>query len=182
MLLRILSYHQVMPSYLDFISVFGLQIEQRDLQFSGFRSQVTIRDREQPLEIQSLRRSGRLYQLFYNLKAVSSTTAETYPWSVRQAAIHHQFDIDQGTALWIITEGGRDLKASIQKLTGSKGRPVDQNFTKPVDCFRSSLAVHLLLCQWSTEQWRWYIQWLESEMVEKVRSSPVTGYLSNSIF
>src|ERR1700722_813047 len=76
MLLRILSYHQVMPAYLDFISVFGSQDDPKDLRFSGFREQTLISkgDKIRGPEVTSLGRSGRQIQLCYNLKAVACTS------------------------------------------------------------------------------------------------------------
>src|SRR6187402_2626297 len=110
MLLRILRYHQVMPGYLDFMAVFGSQNENRDLRFSGFREQTSITKPSRALEMRNLGRSGRQFQLCYNLKAVAckslpGTDLSEQQWSVRQAAIHHQFDVEEGTTLWIVTQG-----------------------------------------------------------------------------
>ncbi len=169
MFLRILSYHQVMAHYLDFISVFGSQSEPRDLRFSGFREQVSLNGRRKAPEIHSLGRSGRQYQLCFNLKGVTcltpmEKTTDGKRWSIRQAAVHHQFDVETGNTLWIITKGDKGLKERIEDMTGSQGRPEDQAFGTTQECFKSSLAVQLLQCHWSTENWRWYIQWLEAVM------------------
>jgi hypothetical protein len=174
MFLRILSYHQVMPSYLDFISVFGVQWEPRDLRFSGFREQLILGQSASTTAIPALGRSGRQYQLSFNLKGVSQVPIPNKPgrnrWSIRQAAIHHQFDVELGTTLWIVTKGDRDLKERIEDTTAPPpyGRIEDQSFDTPEECFRSSLAVHLLLCNWSTEEWRWYIQFLETSIEDEV--------------
>lgn len=169
MFLRILSYHQVMAHYLDFISVFGSQSEPRDLRFSGFREQVSLNGHRNAPEIHSLGRSGRQYQLCFNLKGVTcltpkEKTTDRKRWSIRQAAFHHQFDVETGIALWIITKGDKELKERIEDMTGPFGRSEDQAFGTTQECFKSSLAVHLLQCHWSTENWRWYIQWLEAVM------------------
>jgi hypothetical protein len=170
MLLRTLTYHQVMANYLDFISVFGSQSEPRDLRFSGFRENVSLSPALGPTNIEDLGRSGQQYQLCYNLKGVSSTMlANKKRWSIRQAAIHHQFDVVFGTTLWIITKGNRDLKDRIEDMTSPNGKAEDQSFGSPEQSFRSSLSVHLLLCNWSTEEWCWYIQWLEAEIEDEVR-------------
>ena len=114
MLLRLLSFHQVMPVYLDFLSVFGSQNEARDLRFSGFREQVALSITHRA-SIPELGRSGRQFQLSYNLKAVACKSAlgialTEQQWSIRQAAIHHQFDVESGLSLWIITQGRLFLK------------------------------------------------------------------------
>ena len=188
MLVRLLSYHQVMPTYLDFLSLFGSQIEPRELRYSAFREQTFLSDPPRAPEIASLGRSGRQFQLSYNLKAVaripsSNTSAKQTPWSIRQGAFHHQFDIVNGTTLWIVTkgkldkkekdEGKLDIKERIQAMTGQDGAPEDKSFARPEDCFRSSLAVHLVYAHWSLEEWRWYVQWLEKKVDDEVsRSGP----------
>lgn len=166
MLIRIASYHQVMPEYLDFISVFGQQSSPRELRFSGFREQVLLSKSVKGLSMPSLGRSGQQYQLCYNLKSVAclsaaDTTLKQKEWSIRQAAFYHQFDVGHGTTLWIVTKGDLEIKDRLQEMTGKDGRPEDRAFGTPEECFGSSLAVHLLYCHWSTEAWRWYLQWLE---------------------
>ncbi len=167
MLARILTYHQVMPSYLDFISVFGLQSEARDLRYSSFREQTLLSDPPRGPAVPKLGRSGRQFQLCYNLKSVTCLSAphtvplEEEEWSIRQAAFHHQFDVITGTTLWIVTKGDLVIKARAQEMTSERGRPEDKAFDTPEKCLKSSLAAHLLYCHWATEDWRWYIQWLE---------------------
>jgi hypothetical protein len=161
MLRRIMTYHQVMSAYLDFISVFGHQSRPRYLRFSGFREETVLSDPPRGLMIPDLGRSGRLFQLCYNLKAPAPRNDQKTLQSIRQAAIHHQFDAVEGTSLWIIAKGDDLLKTRIEQMTGPRGHAEDRTFTTVAECFRSSLAVHLLLCNWSTEEWRWYIQSFE---------------------
>lgn len=174
MMARILSYHQVMTGYLDFLSVFGSQSEPRDFRFSGFREQTALRSPPSGPAVLGLGRSGRQFQLSFNLKGVTclsppKTSMQHKKWSLRQAAIHHQFDVEFGTTLWIVTKGNLELKDRIQDLTGADGRPEDRSFGTVEESFKSSLSVHLLLGHWSTEEWRWYIQWLEEIIAYKTR-------------
>ena len=173
MLARILSYYQVMPSYLDFLLVFGVHKHSREKRFSGFRQQV-LWAKDSNLAIDCLGRSGREFQICYNLKAVAKstepgllTTSDKH-WSIRQGAFHHQFDMEKGNSLWIVTRTGLDIKQRIEELTGKSGRSEDRQFQTPAECLRSSLAVHLLLCHWSCENWRSYFQWLEDTMDSEV--------------
>lgn len=177
MLGKIFTYHQVMPSYLDFISVFGHQshrLEPRDLRFSGFRTQMSLAQSNRHAPASSIGRSGRQYQLSYNLKGVTfleedKTIGQQSEWSIRQAAIHHQFDVVEGTTLWVVTKGLDDLQQQYKELTGPNARPEDRSFGTPEECFRSSLAAHLLFCHWSTEDWRGYIRHLEDVVEENAR-------------
>jgi hypothetical protein len=164
-----------MPVYLDFMFVFGSQSEPRDLRFSGFREQTALWDSNPPRgpAAADLGRSGRQYQLCYNLKGVTLKSkneddASLNEWSIRQAAIHHQFDIIYGTTVWIITKGSSDLEDRFRNMTGKDGRPEDKSFETLEQCFRSSLSAHLLYCHWSTEDWRWYIGWMEEVIEEEV--------------
>lgn len=159
-----------MSSYLDFIYVFGKQKKSRDLGHTGFREQTLLSDR--PLQgpaISDLGRSGRQFQISYNLKAPYFREKPGKIWTIRQVAIHHQFDIIEGTSLWIITKGDhKDLKKYIEDLTGPNGRREDYDFTTPATCFASSLAVHTLLAHWASEDWRVRIRALEDDVDEAV--------------
>lgn len=174
MLVRILSYYQVMPSYLDFLFVFGLHKHSREKRFSGFRGDLKLA-KGQNLPIQSLGRSGRQFQLCYNLKTVAKWTEtgqlnpSLYHWTIRQGAFYHQFDVDNGTSLWLITRSGLDIKQRIETMTGPDGQSDDRQFQSPKQCLESSLSVHLLLCHWSSENWRAYLQWLEDTVENEVR-------------
>ncbi|KAK3325923.1 hypothetical protein B0H66DRAFT_600057 [Apodospora peruviana] len=43
---------------------------------------------------------------------------ESWRWSIRQAVFHHQFDVEQGTTLWILTSARNVLQRRIEQLTG----------------------------------------------------------------
>jgi hypothetical protein len=179
--MRILTWHQVMPAFLDFMYVFGEQVEQPDLRFSGFREQTNLGASFRRLSIPSLGRSGRQFQICYNLKNVELKQRHKEDflhdeWSIRQAAIHHQFDIVEGTTLWMIVKGSLDLQQRFKELTGKDARPEDKNFGTAEESFRASLSAHLLWCYWSTDDWRSYLRWLESAVQAEVKwsSAPVS--------
>ncbi|ORY57866.1 uncharacterized protein BCR38DRAFT_448876 [Pseudomassariella vexata] len=163
MLVKILTFHQVMPVYLDFMLVFGLQEEPDDLRFASFREQKSFAANSLAPEIPSLGRSGHQYQLCYNLKSISQLDGGDFS-AIRQAAIYHQFDVKSGNAVWIVTKGRLDLQQRFKELTGKDGRQEDKSFETPIECFRSSLAAHLMFCFWSTENWRFYIKQLEQDL------------------
>lgn len=166
MLTEILTFHQVMPQFLDFMLIFGLQSHSRDLGFSNFCEQVSIQKNKNVFHIERLGRSGRQYQLCYNLKGVTlkspdSKNPTNQVWSIRQAAFYHRFDVVGGNTLWILTKGGTDLDSRFKELTGRNAQPEHRSFENLVACFKSSLSTHLLWCHWSTEDWRGYLRWLE---------------------
>ncbi|KAF2469602.1 uncharacterized protein BDR25DRAFT_228622 [Lindgomyces ingoldianus] len=176
----LLSFHQVMPSYLDFMSAFGVQLEQRDARFSGFHEQSTLgRPKDRRPAVSELGRSGHGYQLCYNLKSVidKAEPGKEKDWSIRQAALYHQFDVENNTALWICTEGRKDdgLFDRIRDLTSDDKRPEDWKYDSKADGFRSSLATHLACCHWSIEEWRTYVGWLETNAATRGSREKIEG-------
>lgn len=175
MLVRLLSYYQVMPSYLEFLLLFGIHRHSREKRFSAFRSEILLGGQNLSLDV--LGRRGCHFELCYNLKTVARWTenGQLVPtdghWSIRQGAFYHKFDIWKGKAVWIITRAGLDIKERIESLTGKIGRSEDRGFQTPAQCLKSSLAVHLLLCHWSQENWRMYFQYLEDMVETQVRIS-----------
>ncbi|KAK4152639.1 hypothetical protein C8A00DRAFT_44337 [Chaetomidium leptoderma] len=172
MFTMILSFHQVMPEYLDFLPSFGRQSTPRDIRFSGFRQQVDLARPRPELAVEALARSGQQYQIAYNLKGV--TLKDEGEWSIRNAAFYHRFDIETGHAVWIVTKGRTDVLDRYKEMTSKFGRPEDRAFGTTDECFVSSLAPHLLFCRWSTEDWRGYIRNLE-EAVDRKALMAVLG-------
>lgn len=174
----ILSFHQVMPCFLEFLTVFGRQDEAKDPRFTGFRELIVLGHQSEVLAVPDLGRSGRHYQLCYNIKSVVNKGGDEgrpmfNPWSTRQAAVHHQFDVVSGNTLWIVAKGNLDLQRRFTAMTKKKAPLDGRSFAMTEECFRSSLAAHLLFCLSATEDWRGYIQWLEEKVTEIVsRENP----------
>ena len=165
-----------MPVYLDFMLAFGAQSDAKDLRHSGFREQIRLKTSAREHVMPELGRSGKVYQLCYNLKGVhcehqSNENIKLDKCWIRDAAIYHQFDVEYGTSLWIVTKGRRDVLDRYSEFTGPNGRPEDKSYHDSPSSFRSTLATHLLYCNWSTEDWRWYIRWLEHVVEKEVELS-----------
>lgn len=176
----ILTYFQVMPIYIDYMTVFaikiGEQVDASDLRFSGFKERLLlspVATGSRGLILPQLGLSGRSFQICFNLKSVSLKKAvgvrERWQWSPRQAVFHHQFDAGHGTSLWIMTSARDEIQKRIGELIGGNGDEQDRSFDTPARSFVSSLAVYSVLAQWASEDWRGYIRWLEQVLEEKVR-------------
>lgn len=193
-----------MPSYIDFVSAFCKKRQDdedvSDLRFSSFRESIRLSPDSSGLDLPHLALSGRGFQLSYNLKSVTNkskekpswpevmNTKDTWDWSVRQAVFHHQFDMKEGSSLWIITSARDYLQKRVQKITGQtarklpatghvnsgededelQSRPADRTYTTAADSFIASLAIHLMLAQYASEDWRGYVRWLEQMLEKKV--------------
>ncbi|KAM0807616.1 hypothetical protein AB5N19_07956 [Seiridium cardinale] len=202
----IFTYFQVTPSYIDFISVFTVnrsdEADVSDLRFSSFRERARLGAHSNCLSLPHLALSGKGFQLSYNLKCVSNTTRESptgwsriantpeeWQWSTRQAVFHHQFDMKEGTTLWILTAARNYLQKRVQKLVGQNGtqtasstndednlqpRSEDRSFTTPGKSFISSLSVHLMIAQYASEDWRGYLRWLEQMLEKKTKEALIS--------
>jgi hypothetical protein len=73
-----------------------------------------------------------------------------------------------GTTLWIITKGDLGLKEDVEAVTGADGRPEDRSYSTAPEAFRASLGIHALFAHWATNDWRWYMQWLEDSVDKEV--------------
>ena len=162
--MSVLTYHQVMPAFLDFLFSFGLQEYPQDFDFSGFRQHTTLSDFDRGLMIPEVGRSGRGYQFCYSLKAVEQSRSQMeWPWSIRQTAIHHSFDVNHGRANWIIIKGDQLMKNRIRlaiKDTGLNGTSDSHCVAR---AFVSTLVIHMVIGDWSCESWRWYINFLQEK-------------------
>lgn len=167
MFLTMGSYHQIMPSFLDFVFSFGTQRHAKDFHYAGFRHDTRLSGPERRIAIPALGRSGRILQLCYSLRSVeTSPDQEKWPWSIRGTATHHTFDFETGRTTWMIVkgEGGVSMKERIKTETDPKNGNTPHKFGSRDQAFSSSMSTHLLLCNWSAENWRWYINYMEEQV------------------
>jgi hypothetical protein len=161
------SYHQIMPSFLDFLFSYGAQHHAKDFFFTGFRHETRLSVGDRGPSIPALGRSGRSLQLCYSLRSVeASYDQEKWPWSIRGTAAHHAFDFETGRTSWLMVkgEGGASMKERVQSETTSGHTSGFKNFDTRDQAFSSTFSSHLLLCNWAAENWRWYINYMEQEV------------------
>lgn len=170
MLTLVFTYHQVLPSFLDFLFPFGNQQYAQDFHFGGFKHEDRFSDVDSGLRIPEFGWSGRDFHFCYNLKSIEPSKGHPeWPWSIRQSALYHLFDVETGRTNWIIIKGDQLLKKRIKSATGSRGLPEASCFDTVDRAFASTLAIHVILCEWSGENWRWYINFLEEALQATTR-------------
>ncbi|KAF8848377.1 hypothetical protein BDZ45DRAFT_732967 [Acephala macrosclerotiorum] len=169
LLTYVLSYYQVMPSFLDFLFAFGRQEHACDLNFSGFRQESRLHPMYSCLQVPELGRSGRELRVCYNLKSVEPSTYQPHmPWSIRQAAVYHSLDLITGNSFWIVTKGDELIRERINDSMQPCGLPKELGILEPIgNALVSSLDIHMIICEWCSEHWRWYISYLEEMTREK---------------
>ena len=179
----VLTYHQVMPVFLDTLFPFGKQQYPQDFHFSGLWYESRLPESQRGPRIPELGRSGRDFQLCYSLKSVEPWKSDPeWPWSVRQMAVYHAFDAGSGSAVWIVVKGNGLMKDRLKSETESPGPLGSSSSSTSSEAFASALKTHLVFCDWAGENWRWYIKFLEDEFQHSTRStlSAVVDRSSNS--
>ena len=165
MLTHLLTYHQVLPSFLEFLFPFGDQQYAQDFHFSGLKFEDQFSDVGSGLRIPELGWSGLDFQLCYNLKSIEPSKGQPeWPWSVRQAALYHSFDVETGRTNWIIVKADQLLKKRIKSATASRGVSETLCYGTVDRAFASTLAVHIMMCEWYSENCRCYINFLEETL------------------
>ncbi|KAF7512558.1 hypothetical protein GJ744_000819 [Endocarpon pusillum] len=168
----LLTYHQVMPSFLDFMLSYGRNQHAQDFHFSGLRHESRVAISDKGLEVPELGRSGRKIELCYSFRSVETSSKQTsWPWSIRQAATYHSFDLESGQSVWIVLKGDQLMRERLMSATKAPHLSELRSFKTLQDSFCSSLATHLVFCDWSVENWRWYINFLEEEVQAITRTT-----------
>lgn len=167
-----MSYHQVSPQYLRFLRTFGDHDDVPDLSISGFRGESHIEHLAAESTMPELGRSGKRFQLCYNLRAVAYKSTDRI-WSIRAAAFCHQLDLTEGTVLWLVASGdsknaNENLYEKVKLATAPIGCPADRDFSSVQTSLRASLTIHILFAQWALEQWSGYLNWLEGLVRDRV--------------
>ena len=166
-----------MPEFVDFLFVFGYQSHAQDTHFSGFHQRTHLAGNGQILESAKLGRSRFNFQICYNLKSVERAGRNPRDWSMRHCAVHHSFDLKHVRVTWIIIKSNEIMKDRIEQATSEGGSQGMSSFSSIDRAFAATLQTHLIFCDWSTEQWRWYINYLEDEFQRFSRrtlTAPVT--------
>lgn len=169
MMQLLLTFLQVNPIFLDSIHAFGEHMEPVDASLCQFQFDTEISG---GLEIKKLRRSGSQLRHTYLLRSPEKDKDATHPWSIRQTAVYHAFDLRTGRALWISIKGNNVLQDSVKKDTsGYQGQ--NESVDQP---FLFTLKTHLVYLRWCQESWRWFVRDLENEVrgaLIRARTTPV---------
>ena len=174
----VLTYHYIMPEFLDFVFPFGKQLYAQDFHFAGFRSDLSLYTPRKSHCIPTLGRSGLGFEIAYSLFSVEKIDRkQLIPWSIRRAAIYHSFDMETSKTVWVVIKGNRQLETIVKSATESHGSEFGA-FTTPANTMFSTLNTHLLICEWAAENWRWYISFLE-EMLQLVSRRIVAVPMEN---
>lgn len=176
MLEYLLSFHQVSPSFLELVLAFGAGKQPEDFHYTSFRYESFLDNVNTRFAIFRLGRSGREIRQCYNLWSTEPSPEGSNPWSIRQTAVYHSFDVETGKAFWIDIKANSLIKSRIKDETGMSGNLSAQNMVDLSSCFSATLQTHLIRFEWCRENWRHQLTSLEkrsSGILKRVLNAPV---------
>lgn len=175
MLAQALSYLQAMPEILGLLLPFGERKSTPDFFTDGFHQRTRLSNATRGLQIPERAWSGHGYQICYGLKSVERSETQTHwPWSIRHCAIHHTFDVENIRSTWMVVKGNRLIERRIKSATGGRGPAEYSSYGTIEEAFAASLCTHLIMFDWSAENWRWYINYLEDEFQKMTTGAVAT--------
>ena len=164
MLCLLLTYHQIIPDFLDLLFLFGKQSRPQNFHHTAFRQQTRLTKATNGLRIPELGWSGSVFQVCFNLKSVEySESQRDRPWSIRHCVVAHTFDVGTGRATWIMIKGNKEMQKRLIRATSRSGSAELRDLDTVDRSFAASLVVYKILCDWLIEDWRWYINFLEDQ-------------------
>ena len=177
---RLLAYHQVPASFLEFLFSFGKTEKAQAFLFGAFRHEIRRFDDGQGLKVTQLNRSGNTVQICFNIRApVVTNQSEAWRWSVQQTAIYHSFDFDSGRSVWILMKGDEDLADQTSAALRSPHFPELRRFNNLDECFATALMTLRLFGQRASENWREFVNDLEvkvREVTDRILSTRMQSY------
>lgn len=112
----------------------------------------------------------RGFQFCYDLGSIEPSKGQPErPRSIRQSALYHALDIETGRTDWIIIKGDHLLKKRIKSTTSSRGLPGAPCLGTVDRAFTSTLANHVVLCEWSGENRRRCMNFLDEALQATTR-------------
>ncbi|KAM0233367.1 hypothetical protein ACHAPO_007061 [Fusarium lateritium] len=176
----ILSYHQVPPNFIDFVSAFGFTHYPTDYYMTGFDfdDNLGVKDSSKLVKISHLGRSGREHRMQYLLRSVESDVAfdGSTKWNIRQTAVYHSFDLIEGKALWINLKANSLLEDMIKEATADSAIIDSAAMGDLAESFSSTLTIHLVFIEWCDRNWRKCINDCETkirDILAKAQTSQV---------
>ena len=140
MLLVTFTYLDVMPAFLEYLLPFGHQEFPEDPYYSNFEERTRLQGNESGKKIIELGWSGFDISVCYNIRSIERSDKQSWPWSIRQCAVHHSFDIVNVRSTWVVIKGNDLMKDRLQLATSERGPAIMRNYQTLDQAFAAALA------------------------------------------
>lgn len=178
MLHYLCSYEQVSPILIDVLASFGKQRAPLGFQSASFCQDDLAKPSQSSLvAIPEVGRSGWELRHCYKLHGLETSSPNTKAkWSMRQTAVYHSFDLENGRAFWLTVKANNEIRDRIMEGTESLEAMRASNSSGLGPSFVACLNTHLIAFDWCTEGWRWHLGDIENDVREilvKVKGTPI---------
>lgn len=171
MLVYLFTYYQVSPSFLDSVFPFGERATASFHDLSELRLDSHLLKSSRGL--QDLARTEREVRVCYDLRSVERppdrVDLKTEEWSIRQTAIYNSFDLGTGHTLWINIKGNERIKTMVEY----EWERLREGTNRTSGSLSVCLATHKLIVEWSQEDWRSFINHLDSRIQDITKGAMV---------
>ncbi|KAK2607656.1 hypothetical protein N8I77_006319 [Diaporthe amygdali] len=172
------SYEQVSPILIDVLASFGKQRAPLGFQSASFcQDDLTKPSQSALVAIPEVGRSGWELRHCYKLHGLETSSPNTKAkWSMRQTAVYHSFDLENGRAFWLTVKANNEIRDRIMEGTESLEAMRASNSSGLGPSFVACLNTHLIAFDWCTEGWRLHLGDIENDVREilvKVKGTPI---------
>ncbi|KAK6085916.1 hypothetical protein SCUP234_02823 [Seiridium cupressi] len=172
------TYHQVSPEAVGLLYSFG----PRNNGLNDFHHTHLIQEYwDQPssptYSIPDLGRSGRSMRIGYKLAAMEKSDFDG-EWTMRETVIYHTLDMSNGKLLWITVKANDLIRDRIIEAREKEPTRLHSIPTTVQASLEVVLSTHMIVLEWCTEGWRWYISQMESrirDLLVKTTSAPINS-------
>ncbi|KAI0020698.1 hypothetical protein F4780DRAFT_360551 [Xylariomycetidae sp. FL0641] len=177
----LLTHHQVMATFLDFI--FAFKVRERPLTQAFFRQENHLEDEEPAGKAHGMSRGLMPIQHAFLVLSVERSEGQMQLWPLRQTVLYHSFDVHDGRSVWIVLKGSVSMRRRIVAAQQSHQDLQPAAMTSTARSFVATLHIHILVLEWCAENWGEYIDYLEEKRVKKaieVKVAPIAEMTSPS--
>lgn len=134
---------------------------------TGFNCHDTLDvPNERLLDIPKLGRSGREIRVQYLLRSLERAIGpdNTATPNIRQMAVYHTFDLVTGKAFWTNIKANGLVEDRIKEATTEVPALASRAMDSLAGSFAATLTIHMIHLGWCDEDWREYINDIESKI------------------
>ncbi|KAK3687788.1 hypothetical protein B0T22DRAFT_458015 [Podospora appendiculata] len=183
MFVYVMSFLQVMAPFMDLLFGFGRPPAGgggKEFHYTSFRHENFLGALQAAqAAIPRLGRSGREIRQCYNLWSAEEADANDggSPWRIRQTAIFHSFDVEEGgRSVWVNISANDEMRDRVVDATKHCEDLRPASLHDLCGSFAATLTTHVIAFEWCGENWRRYIGSIESNLrsvLDKVNNVPV---------
>lgn len=156
-----------MPEFVDLLLPLGFRRTPQDFFSNCFYQQTRLSNNFHGLHVPERGWSGQDFQICYSLKSVERAEVQVdWPWSIDHYATQHVFDVRNVRSTWVVVKGSRILERRITSATSGHAPTEFSCYETVGKALSAALSTHLIMIDWSAENWRWYINFLEDRFQE----------------